>query len=264
MRTRLRRALGSLVALVVFARSTVLLPQNPLAHRAVLLGKVLDDATDAPLASVSVDVAGSSASVVTDARGYFIVSLTRERLVTLTLTRIGYRPLTQVVHIQPDDTSRVSFFLTRAVATLDTVTVVADSISQSPKLLDFERRRQQHIGGVFITRAQIERRNAVATSQLLFNISGVRVIDSSGVKLIASARGNKAVLGPTANLAPCVMAVGVDGQIKEWGFPIDEIVPNDIYGIEVYNGPATIPREFATLSPDGYCGLVMIWTRADR
>jgi hypothetical protein len=60
------------------------------------------------------------------------------------------------------------------------------------------------------------------------------------------------------------MAVGVDGQLKEWGFSVDEITPNEIHGIEVYSGPSTMPREFATLRPDGYCGLVMIWTRADK
>ncbi|PYP61860.1 MAG: hypothetical protein DMD26_16715, partial [Gemmatimonadetes bacterium] len=138
------------------------------------------------------------------------------------------------------------------------------AVSRSPRLAGFERRRQQHIGGAFITRAEIERRNAIATSQLLLNMIGVRVIDSAGVKLLASARGYRVVFGRTPEIAPCIMAVGVDGQIKEWGFPVDDITPNDIYGVEVYSGPATMPREFATLRPDGYCGLVMIWTRADR
>ena len=55
--------------------------------------------------------------------------------------------------------------------------------------------------------------------------------------------------------------VGVDGQIKEWGFPMDTIDPNHIHGIEVYNGPATIPSEYSGMRTDAYCGLVMIWTR---
>ena len=60
-----------------------------------------------------------------------------------------------------------------------------------------------------------------------------------------------------AVLAP----VGVDGHLKEWGFSVDDITPADIYGIEVYSGPATVPRELLSLDASTSCGLVMIWTR---
>jgi hypothetical protein len=63
-------------------------------------------------------------------------------------------------------------------------------------------------------------------------------------------------------MAPCVMPIGVDGHLKEWGFAIDQIIPRDIEAIEIYNGPATVPRELAS-SLRGFCGLVMIWTRTD-
>ena len=256
-----------LAALLISAPGSARPQANEKVHgerRAVLAGKVLDEARDAPIAGVTIDIAGSAATVVTNAHGEFILSLAERALVTLTLRHIGYRALTQLVDVRAADTTRLSFFLTPSVTALETVNVVAESVSQSPRLSGFERRRQQHIGGEFITRAQIERRNAIATSQLLFNVLGIRVIDSAGVKLFASARGHKVVAGPAANIAPCVMAVGVDGQIKEWGYPVDEIVPNEIYGIEVYSGPSTMPREFATLVRDNYCGIVMIWTRADR
>jgi hypothetical protein len=234
----------------------------------VLFGKVIDETRETPLEGVTIEVVGRNATVVTDARGEFIVSLATGQQVTLTLTRIGYQQLTQLVSVPATDTTRASFFLTPVVATLDTVNVVGEAVSRSPRLAGYEHRRQQHIGGVFITRAQIEKRNAIATSQLFSNLLGARVIDSAGVKLIASTRGYKAIvgraLGPHLDIAPCVMAVGVDGQLKEWGFSVDEIPPNEIHGIEVYSGPSTMPREFATLRPDGYCGLVMIWTRADK
>ena len=83
-----------------------------------------------------------------------------------------------------------------------------------------------------------------------------------GVKLFASARGSKVVAGGRGRQAvPCIMRVGVDGYVMEWGFAADHIATDDIYGIEVYAGPATIPREYASQITDGYCGLVMIWTR---
>lgn len=262
------RAACVLATALLGAQRAVLLAQSRESgngsQRAVLLGKVLDEGRDTPLAGVTIDIVGSGARVVTDARGAFIISLSSEQQLTLTLTRIGYRQLTQLVYVSAGDTSRINFFLAAAATTLDTVNVAADAVSRSPRLAGFERRRQQYIGGVFITRAQIERRQAIATSQLFFNMLGARVIDSAGVKLIASTRGYKAALGLKPDIAPCVMSIGVDGQLKEWGYSIDEIPPNDIYGIEVYSGPATMPREFASLRPDGYCGLVMIWTRADQ
>src|SRR5438093_4803074 len=42
---------------------------------------------------------------------------------------------------------------------------------------------------------------------------------------------------------------------------VDDITPADIYGIEVYRGPATVPRELLSLDASTSCGLVMIWTR---
>ena len=269
-----------LIVALLGGPSTVMLAQasetGTGARRAVLLGKVLDDVRETPLEGVTIEIAGSTSRVVTNAHGAFIISLSSEQQLALTLTRIGYHQLTQLVYVSASDTSRISFFLAPAVTTLDTVNVAADAVSRSPRLAGYEHRRHQHIGGVFITRAQIERRKAVATSQFFYGMLGVRVVDSGSVKLLASTRGprptDQRTIGDRASrmtiggldLAPCYMSIGVDGQLKEWGFSVDEIPPNDIYGIEVYSGPATMPREFAALRPDGYCGLVMIWTRADQ
>jgi hypothetical protein len=51
-------------------------------------------------------------------------------------------------------------------------------------------------------------------------VMGVKLIDSSGVILAASTRGMKVDL-KRAGLrdAPCIMRIGVDGQIKEWASP---------------------------------------------
>ena len=54
---------------------------------------------------------------------------------------------------------------------------------------------------------------------------------------------------------------GAHGVERQWGFSVDDISPNDIYGIELYDGPATVPRELLSLGASASCGLVMIWTR---
>jgi hypothetical protein len=59
------------------------------------------------------------------------------------------------------------------------------------------------------------------------------------------------------------MQLGVDGELR-YGFNLDTLAPEDIHGIEVYPGPATVPAEFASMRGTSRCGLVMGWTRRDE
>ena len=238
---------------------------------AILAGQVLDDMSDAPLAGVTVVIAGLWTELTTDARGRFtVVTAAPAGTVRLAvaLRRVGYRPATQLVDVAAGDTTRVSFFLLRGWQQLDPVTVVAEAPSRSPKLEAFERRRRRNTGGTFLTRDYIERRNAVETVDLMRGLLGVRVVDSAGVKLFASTRGVRAVSlgGGKVDAGPCYMLVGIDGQLKYWGYNVNELSPKEIHGIEVYNGPATMPRELLGMAAqqEASCGLVMIWTRVDR
>lgn len=235
------------------------LPRGP----AVLIGQIWDERRDRPLPGVVVAVAGSAIELATDDHGIFTITFAGGPLV-LSFRRFGYRVATPMVQAPRGDTTRVSFFLAPATVVLDRVTVTA-AAALSPRLAGFEQRMRQNIGGTFITRAYIEQRNAVATTNILRNINGVRIIDSAGVLRVASARGFRPSLsgfkGKIDPMAPCMMMIGVDGLLKEPGFVLDEILPREIEAIEVYSGPATIPREFASLRQEGFCGLVMLWTR---
>jgi len=232
------------------------------AGAATLAGRVLDDSIAAPLAGTRVAVLGASVVVSTDGGGNFNISLEHAARLTLTLTRLGYHPLVLSVDVRGDDTTRLSFYLSRLPATLDTILVTGERAESSPRLAGFERRSRGGVG-TFIRRADIEKYHAVSTTSLFLRITGVRIVDSAGIKLLASARGVRvSSRANIADLAPCYLAVGVDGQLKEWGFSVNEIDPQDIFAIEIYNGPSSIPRELLSLSQNGYCGLVMIWTRA--
>lgn len=228
----------------------------------ILAGRVLDDSLATPLAGTRVAVLGTTALVAADAGGSFVIALERAARLTLMLTRLGYRPLVLSVEVEDADTTRLSFYLSRLPTALDTVRVSGERTETSPRLAAFERRSRGGVG-TFIRRAAIEKYHPVSTTSLFLRITGVRIVDSAGVKLLASARGVRISPRATiADFAPCYLAVGVDGQLKDWGFSVDEIAPHDIFAIEIYNGPATIPRELLSLTQNGYCGLVMIWTRA--
>jgi hypothetical protein len=59
-----------------------------------------------------------------------------------------------------------------------------------------------------------------------------------------------------------VMPLGRDGLVLGPNYNINDIPANEIYGIEVYAGPATIPVEFRSSLPNANCGLMMVWTRS--
>ena len=124
-------------------------------------------------------------------------------------------------------------------------------------------RLRRSIGGRFVTSADIEAQAPTETSDLLRRIPGLRIADSSHVMVPVSNRGYKIVrIGQQLVTAQCVMRIGLNGFIESSSFTLDSVSPQEIHGIEIYNGPASIPVEFNAGGVDMYCGLVMIWTKS--
>lgn len=171
---------------------------------------------------------------------------------------------------------------TRAKAQkLGTVTVKDSADFIGARLAGFERRRLLKQGSVtFFTGDEIVKRGTIRLSDALRRAHGVQIVDSGDVRLVASSRWKKPVGGgflvpssvrrgtgsreqsSAADLAPCVMQVAIDGHLKEWGFSVDDVSVTEVHGIEVYPGAASMPAEFGSIRRDGWCGLVMIWTRS--
>src|SRR5262249_21363934 len=152
---------------------------------------------------------------------------------------------------------------TTTIATLGPTKVVA-----SNSATDFDRRAAKHVGGVFITEADIAKRQPVRTSDLFKSMLGVSVRDSSGVLQLVPNRGRRSQLsgaattpgtggrgvanvkgappvgrgappqftfddsshGPTVDGRKCVLRVGLDGQLMDPSFSVDEVPVNSIRG----------------------------------
>jgi hypothetical protein len=114
------------------------------------------------------------------------------------------------------------------------------------------------------------------TDILRRGVQGVKLIDSSGVTLPVSSRGpvmrtfqDQTRLGRTTassdraglEMVNCVLRIFVDGAPKEWGFDLSLLEAREVYGIEVYAGPGTIPAQYQSMGRDGFCGVILIWTR---
>jgi len=247
---------------MVLAARPIAAQRMPPAQGVVLRGTVRDGTTHAPLAAVTITL-DVGVATSTDDKGDFALSVPAARAVRVLLRRLGYDSLAVTLDSVPADHPRYAFELSRTPHALDTVTVGARPKSWSPKLEGFEQRMARRNGGTFFTREDIDQRRPLVVSDLVRRSPGVRIVDSMGVRLFASSRGSRISDTPRGGRksAPCIMRVGVDGQVMEWGFAADQIATPEVYGIEVYSGPATVPREYASQVADGYCGLVMIWTR---
>ncbi len=147
----------------------------------------------------------------------------------------------------------------------------------------FDARAAKHRGGVFFTAEDIQKRSPARVSDLFRNLSGITLSTSDGGKVIlTSSRGPRAglvasttsgVAGMTTPASPsepsmsptvtgqhCPVLVGMDGQMMDPAFSVDDVPVSSVHGIEVYTGSARVPVEFGAANNSG-CGVVMIWSK---
>ena len=159
----------------------------------------------------------------------------------------------------PGDSLHVAAAMMR-VQTLDTVNIAGQG--EPPVRLmhaGFERRRL--LGqGRFVTPEELERTPSISIGDVLRHVPSIKVsADAGGILAIESMRGMR--LDRNARPVPCRVRVVVDGFLMPLNTPLPVQSPREVYGIEVYAGPATIPREFARLGEDTFCGMVLIWRK---
>jgi hypothetical protein len=245
------------------------LAQSLAAQPAAVALRVIDSASTAPLAHVRVTIVGVAGEGTTDASGRFFYTAPRPGPVVFVLRRLGFSPGMLTADLVAGDTASIEFAMSAVPHSLAAVTVEDSLESTSSFRNGFERRLANRLGGAYITRADIAKRRPVQTTDLLRRIPSLQIRDSSGVTVAVSGRMKKMVsratpTGPSVHLAECVLQVAVDGSFKEWGFDVNAIPPEQIHGIEVYAGPATIPAEYAMLRRDAHCGAILIWTRIGK
>ena len=219
---------------------------------------VIDDATDAAVPDVRVSIVGQRGEGVTDAFGRFFYRPERVGRVALVLRRLGYLPGSLVVDVVSGDTARVTLAMTVAPQTLETVAVRDTITSLSPFLSGFDRRVRTHAGSAsYITRQEIDRMHASRPTDLLRRTTSLIVEDSAGAVIVLARR-----MG-ARSMQKCPMQFVVDGEAR-YTFNFNELAAEDIHGIEIYPGPATVPAEFASMLGSARCGAIIVWTRRDR
>lgn len=252
---------GAIIAVVLFVG---VLPAEA-AHAQqnkidpVIRGQVMDETTGLGIPHVYVELLDSRSrvrgSAVTDTIGTFVLERAITGTFRLRATRIGYaRTVTPRWWTESGDVLTVTVRLHPDAVLLAPLEIRARSRSESPMLANFYRRLDRAVGGTFITREEIERRQPSQVTDLLLEVPGVH--------LLSSGRGDQRVV--TLSRAPgCPAQIYVDGRhmnLRGEVISIDEVMmPNSVEGIEIYRGLGTVPAEF--LSPQAKCGVVALWTR---
>jgi len=179
--------------------------------------------------------------------------------------------------------------LSAVVRALDPVTIDASSGGYNEYLdrSGYYRRMAHAIDATFITSQQLTQRNPTEITQMLRNVSGVRIVSMGGMK-----RGVKNSV-PLGRGGLCVLGLVVDGKRVEFEAPsveaiqpripamvngrrvsalndpssgiqgtIDELVPPSmVAAIEVYPSAASVPNELQ--HHVHACGLIVVWTKFD-
>ncbi|MBC8087391.1 MAG: TonB-dependent receptor [Phycisphaerae bacterium] len=209
-----------------------------------------------PGAEVRVSFGDKVASGRTDSIGVFRV----EGLIVgewrASVRRIGFRETSVDLHLWAGD-NIYAIEVDETPASLTDVEVVAPRVG-SIRLRDFEARVARGAPNSVVTRKDIVKRNPVYLSQLLRGMSGIQVTERGGSRIAVTSRGSVPGKGM---MVACELRMSVDGMLRPPLTDLDEIIPNDVHGVEVYFGPARLPQQLANFRTDNWCGLVAIWTR---
>ncbi len=220
--------------------------------------RVLDATTELPVPNALITLVGDPTQAYTDSLGIAIMRLRRAGANIFLMKRLGYAPLSTTLEVPDGDTLRIRFQAEPNPPVLDEVTTKAKAIA--PVHVEaFETRRAAQNGGVFVTREEIERNPPVQTIDLFRRLRGVQVREKDMRKVVVSSRG---MISALRTQDMCIVPVGRDGLVLGPTYNLNDIPVGEIYGIEVYDGPATLPAEYRGSLPNNSCGLIMIWTRS--
>jgi len=236
--------------------SVVAQPSAQFGQNVLRLVVVNDHDVPVPMADVLVQLGQLRARGRTDSSGTLRVDGLTVGNWHATVRRIGYG---QSAFDLPIASGENAFTMTvdGSTETLKDVNVVEKRTSV--RLVDFEKRKARGEPSAVITRDQIDKRNPVVLSQMFRAMPGLIMADEQGVKYPVAARGTVPRNGST--VTACPMRIVIDGVMRPPLTNIDEMIPSDVHGIEVYYGPASLPMQLATFRTDKWCGLVAIWTR---
>ncbi|NJD18175.1 MAG: hypothetical protein FIA95_02690 [Gemmatimonadetes bacterium] len=228
---------------------SIRLPLSDPGKTGMLVGRVVDAESRAPVDGVAVRLAEEGTTVLTNERGYFSLGEREAGVHYVALERLGYTPREVPIHVAGNLTQAVEIELSQQAIPLEGISV---SVAPRRTRQDLEGLiRRMSLGfGSFITRETLERRGDVPLSEYLREVPGVLVF-RDGPRAYLEVRGNT-----------CNPDVYMDGQI----YPLDpaaglnELFARPLEAIEIFKGTET-PAEFIRPGFRYPCAVILVWTR---
>lgn len=235
---------------ILLACLAVLPLATPAAMAQVVHGRVLDAATESPVpaAVVRLRTGGAERTADVDSVGRFVLAAPRDTAFRLEVSAPGYREsVADERRLARGDSLEVILRLSADTVVLEPLEVVAVRRRRSAQLEAFYARARLRAQGWFVTRAQIESRSALRTTDLLRRAPGIRLVET---------RGGVAVRGRGG----CIPSVYLDALPISAGLVDHWIRPNDLEGIEVYTAGMG-PPEYVHRTT--LCALILLWTHQE-
>ena len=210
------------------------------------------DSTGSPIPGVEVAVVDTRSRARSDSAGTFRIGGIPTGKRGVSFRRFGFDPLTTTATVELGQTASMTVVLAPFATEIEGMTV--EELSRRRQSLNDFFDRSTRGFGRFITREQIEKRNPMNLSDMMRMIPGARLVPNRNGGT-ATLRFARAQMG-----RDCPPQYWVDG-VKTWALNIDDIIPQDVEGIEIYSGASTVPPQFNTKEGTTICGVVVIWTR---
>jgi hypothetical protein len=250
-----RSRMTALPACVRRCFPVLLLPAFAASASAQSVGAIsgtVRDSVGTPIPGVEVVMLQQKGAVHSDSLGVFRFANIPAGKHALHFRRLGFTPKSVDADISEGRTLALSIVLDVAATEIEGMTV--EEMARKRQLLADYYDRLSRGFGHFVTREQIDKRNPMNLSDMMRMVPGA--------VLIPARVGSQSVLrfSRATGARDCPPQYWVDG-VKAYNLNIDDIVPGDVEGIEIYPGASTVPPQFNTREGTTICGVVLIWTR---
>jgi carboxypeptidase family protein/TonB-dependent receptor-like protein len=216
---------------------------------AALVGHVTDT-SGVPLAGAEISLFHAEAiRAITGDSGEFHIAGLPPGTNVFNVRRLGFEAASFTAVLRSGKTGRATFKLSSTALALPTI-AVTDTVPKTHWLDQFERRKSS-ARGIFITRPEIERRNARTGTDIVRNLPGIRTAPSR------NGFGTQILMTRTAT-RPCAPTMFVHNT--PYSGTMDDFTADDIEAVEVYVGVSEIPAELDK-NGKGICGVIVVWTR---
>lgn len=211
-------------------------------------GRVASAVTGKPIAGARVSIPELQFGAITDDEGNFQIRELPPGLYDVRVHYLGYSTNQRPIRLQSGRVTNATFLLERDVLEVADLTVEVKQQNRIDPMRDFRERMERGFGD-FITRADIEERNPENTSDLFRMVPGV------DVSPVRQGQGRVTMRCSGRKSRPVIF---LDGVLTR-NFPVDNLQPGAIQGIEVYRRASETPPQFSVGGPG--CGVVVIHTR---